>query len=104
MYTIGLALELKQGCFKEYKRRHDALWPEMEQMMLEQEISMAIYRFGDHLFVHGTAPTREQWESTRDTEVTLRWNEHMKEVLKCGEDGNLRFHDLDPAFFFGIFK
>ena len=104
MFKIGLALELQPGCLGEYKKRHDELWPEMAEMMAEKEISMSIYRHGDTLFLHGTAPTPEHWESTRDTEVTRRWNENMKEVLKSGDDGNLVFHDLEPAFYFGICK
>ena len=103
MYSIGMALKLKPGQYAEYKRRHDDLWPEMEHMMAAQEVSMVIYRHGDWLFVHGTAPTEEHFQRTVTDPITPKWNEYMKEVLEIDETGDLIFHVLPPAFRFGDF-
>ncbi len=46
------------GCYDEYKKRHDDLWPELSEVMSQKGIDMVIYRHEDLLFVYGTAPRR----------------------------------------------
>ena len=87
----------------EYKKRHDELWPEMERMMHAQDVSMVIYRHGEWLFIHGTAPTEEHFRRTGTDPITPKWNEYMKDVLQVDETGDLIVHELPLAFSFGDF-
>ena len=100
MSSVGEALKLRPGCYEEYKRRHDELWPELAEVMRENGINMVIYRFEDTLFVYGTAPSDEAWARVERHPVTPRWNEFMKEVLETDEKGKLIVHQLDQAFSF----
>ena len=104
MTHVGLAMTLKPGCYDEYKRRHDELWPELAERMTSCGIDMVIYRHGDLLFVHGTAPSPEAWSQLSDDPITPKWNTHMAEVLETGDDGEIVFHELPLAFDFGKFK
>ena len=104
MKATGMALKLRPGCYDEYKKRHDELWPELADVMYENGINMAIYRFEDTLFIYGTAPSSEAWQRVEDHPVTPRWNEHMAEVLETDDNGELIFHDLPQAFAFGEFN
>ena len=104
MTPIGIAMELKPGCYDEYKRRHDELWPEMAEVMSANNINMAIYRFNEYLFVYGNAPSQESWDNVGNHSVTPRWNEYMAEVLKTDDEGNIIVHSLPQAFEFGAFK
>lgn len=104
MYTAGLALKLKPDAYAEYKRRHDALWPEMSAMMSDFRISMVIYRFGEWLFVHGMAPTREQWQCFENAPINPKWDEYMKDVLETDENDDLICHKLPLAFSFGDYE
>ena len=104
MHCIGLALKLKPGAYDEYKRRHDELWPELAKMMKDNGISMAIYRFNDYLFVHGTAATADAWDRCDQDPITPRWNEYMSDVLETDDGGNLVVHSLPPAFVFGQYQ
>lgn len=31
MRSVSMAMELKPGCYEEYKKRHDELWPELAE-------------------------------------------------------------------------
>ncbi len=104
MVSVGMVLELKPGCYDEYKKRHDELWPELAAVMRQNRIDMVIYRFQDLLFVYGTAPSQEAWDAVEHDSATPRWNEYMAEVLKSDEKGELIVHDLPQAFAFGNLK
>src|SRR5688572_24701516 len=101
MKSIGLAMKLKPGCYDEYKRRHDDLWPELATAMRNRGISMVIHRHDDRLFVYGTAPSEQAWAEMNSDPITPRWNKYMAEVLETDGDGNIIFIPLPQAFAFG---
>jgi L-rhamnose mutarotase len=65
MYCIGLALTLRSGAYDGYKRAHDDLWPELAEGMRANDVSMAIYRDGNRLFVFAAAPSEAHWDRSR---------------------------------------
>jgi L-rhamnose mutarotase len=103
VFTIGLAMILRPGAFEKYQLAHDQLWPELAAGMRENQISMAIYRDGDRLFLFATAPTREHWERSRKDPVLARWDARMAELLETNERGQIAFSVLPKAFGFGDF-
>jgi L-rhamnose mutarotase len=103
MKAVGQALKLRTGCYDEYKKRHDELWPELADVMRSHGVNMAIYRFEDTLFIYGTAPSEEAWEEIAAHPVTPQWNADMAEVLETDENGELIRHMLPQAFAFGDF-
>ncbi len=104
MYSIGFVMKLKPGCYAEYKRRHDALWPEMAKVLSDNRINMVIHCFHDYLFVHGTAPTKEHWENVDRDPIAPQWDTYMKEVMEIGANGQLYCEELPLAFSWGEFK
>ena len=104
MKSIGLALKLRPGAYDEYKKRHDELWPELDQVMKSYGLSMVIYRHEDLLFVHEQAPSDESFQKMGAHPITPRWNRHMAEVLQTNERGEVIFIPLPLAFSFGAFK
>ena len=65
MFSIGFAMKLRPGKFEAYKDAHDNLWPEVAASMSDNQVSMTIHRYGDHLFLHATAPSQELWDRSR---------------------------------------
>jgi L-rhamnose mutarotase len=104
MYTIGLALTLRPGRYDEYKRAHDELWPELANGMRANDVSMAIYRDADRLFVFAAAPSEAHWDRSRQDPILARWDKSMCEFLETDENGKLAFTLLPKAFGFGEFK
>ena len=78
MYSIGSVMTLKPGAYAGYKKAHDEIWPDLAEVISAAGVSMVIYKHGDTLFVHGTAPTEEDWRKVRDK----------------AELEDFRFHDL----------
>src|SRR5260370_2801823 len=71
MYTIGLALTLRPGMYDGYKRAHDELWSELAEGMRANDVSMAIYRDADRLFVFGAAPSEAHWYRSRQHPILV---------------------------------
>ncbi len=104
MKSVGVALKLRPGCYAEYKRRHDELWPELSDAIQSFGISMVIYRHGDTLYVHERAPSEESFQKMAAHPVTPRWNKYMADVLETDDKGNVLFFPLPLVFSFGEFK
>ena len=104
MYSIGMTYLLKPGCYADYKKAHDELWLEIAAGMAVNHVSMIIYRYGDRLFLHANAPTREDWLRSREGPELERWTEYMLNYLVADEAGQIIFEDMEVAFVFGVFK
>jgi L-rhamnose mutarotase len=103
MFTIALAMTLRPGAYKQYKLAHDQLWPELAAGMRENQISMAIYRDGDRLFLFAAAPTRDHWERSRKDPILTRWDARIAELVQADSHGQIEFSSLPKAFGFGEF-
>jgi L-rhamnose mutarotase len=96
-------MTLRPGAYDGYKRAHDEIWPELTAGMRENQVSMAIFRDGDRLFLFAAAPTEEHWERSRVDPVLARWDATMTEFLETTADGRIAFTVLPKAFGFGEF-
>jgi len=103
MFTLALAMTLRPGAYEQYKLAHGQLWPELAAGMRENQISMAIYRDGDRLFLFAAAPTREYWERSRKDPVLARWDARIAQLVQTDNRGEIAFNDLPKAFGFGEF-
>ena len=104
MYFIGLGLTLLPGRYDGYRKAHDESWPDLLENLRSHRVSMVIYRSGESLFVHATAPSEAQWLATRVGPRNDEWNRYMSEFLVTDADGDIVFEELEMAFSFGAFK
>jgi L-rhamnose mutarotase len=104
MFTLGLSMNLRSGAFERYKQAHDQLWPELAEGMTANQVSMAIYRDGDRLFLFAAAPSQAHWDRSRQDPILARWNARMAELLETDASGRIAFKELPKAFGFGEFK
>ena len=104
MYTIGLALTMRPGAYEGYKKAHDELWPELAEGMRANDVSMAIYRDGNRLFLFAAAPSEAHWQRSRQDPILTKWDKSMAEFLVTDANGQLAFMLLPKAFGFGEFK
>lgn len=96
-------MTLKPGGYSGYKKAHDEIWPELAQLISDAEISMAIYRHEDLLFIHAIAPSEAKWDSIGG-EVAEQWYKWMTEFLETDPDGKTIVTPLPEAFSFGMFS
>ena len=104
MFTLGLAMKLRPGAYEQYKLAHDQLWPELAEGMRANQVSMAIYRDGDRLFLFAAAPSEAHWQRSRQDPILARWDAVMADLLETDEPGRIAFTVLPKAFGFGEFK
>lgn len=104
MFTLALAMRLLPGAYEKYKLAHDQLWPELAAGMTTHQVSMAIYRDGDRLFLFAAAPSEAHWLRSRQDPILGRWDAQMAELLETNEQGGIVFTILPKAFGFGEFK
>jgi len=97
-------MKLRAGAFERYKLAHDQLWPELAAGMSANQVSMAIYRDGDRLFLFAAAPSQAHWERSRQDPILARWDARMSELLETEALGGIAFTELEKAFGFGDFK
>lgn len=96
-------MKLRPGAYEQYQLAHDQLWPELAEGMRANEISMAIYRDGDRLFLLAAAPSEEHWQRSRQDPVLVRWNALMAKLLETDEEGRIAFTLMPKIFGFGDF-
>jgi L-rhamnose mutarotase len=104
MFHLGLAMRLRPGAYEDYKQAHDQIWPELTAGMHANQVSMAIYRDGDRLFLFAAAPSQAHWERSRQDTVLARWDARMTEFLETDAQGRIAFTLLPKAFGFGEFR
>ena len=104
MYNIALKLKLKSGGYAGYKKAHDELWPELAGGMKRCDVSMAIYRDGQSLFVFATAPTEAAWLRSRQDPVLEKWNKYMAQFLETDASGGIVCARLEKSFGFGDYS
>lgn len=96
-------MTLQPGAYEQYKVAHDQLWPELAAGMRENQISMAIYRDRDRLFLFAAVPTREHWERSRKDPILARWDARITQLVETDSRGHIAFTELTKAFGFGEF-
>ena len=103
MFAIGMTFSLKPGCYAEYKQAHDNLWPEIAASMSDNNVNMSIYRFGERLFLHASAPTESDWERSRQHPKLAEWHRYMATLMVTDDERQSVVDELEPAFLFGMY-
>ena len=94
-------MKLFPGMEEEYKRRHDALWPEMKEMIKEYGGSnYSIFLDPETLVLYGyiEVESEERWAMSADTEICRRWWHYMADIMETNPDESPVSVDLVPVF------
>ena len=97
----GFKMKLFPGMEEEYKRRHDALWPEMKEMIKEYGGSnYSIFLDPETLVLYGyiEIESEEKWAKSADTEICRRWWHYMADIMETNPDESPVSVDLVPVF------
>lgn len=85
---IASVMYLFPGHERQYKERHDALWPEMERSIGDLGVrNYSIFRYGNLLFSYFERDTSVAPPNTVD-ETTVRWWDMMKEHMVSNADSS----------------
>lgn len=101
MEKFAFRMQLKPGMIEEYRRRHDALWPELETLLR----SACIEDYSIHYDAETHALFGVLWRSTEhqmhalpDHPVMQRWWSYMADLMDTHPDNRPVAVDLDTVF------
>jgi L-rhamnose mutarotase len=91
MKRAAFAMELKPGFEEEYKRRHDALWPEMKKALKKAGISdysIFLDRQTLELFAVQKLADGSDADLLRENPTVRKWWEYMKDIMETNPDSS----------------
>jgi|SRR6185503_6456705 L-rhamnose mutarotase len=101
MIRKAFIMTLKQGRRAEYHRRHNPIWPELQDVLKTHGVhnySIFLDRDTDKLFGYVEIESQELWQQIADTPECRRWWNFMSELMECNPDASPVAIELDEVF------
>ena len=101
MIRKAFLMTLKPGHQDEYERRHNPIWPELQDMLWRHGVrsySIFLDRETDRLFAYAEIESEELWAEIAQTSVCRRWWAHMKDLMATNDDNSPVAINLDEVF------
>ena len=89
--TYAFAMQLNPGMEEEYRRRHDAIWPELVELLKEagvRDYSIHLDRETGILFAVLKRPADHRMADLPRHPVMKRWWAHMADIMATHADNS----------------
>ena len=99
--THAFRMQLHPGMEAEYRRRHDAIWPELVELLREAGVSDYTIHLDAKtgaLFARLCRPADHGMDALPDHPVMKRWWAHMADIMATNPDGSPVEVPLEPMF------
>ena len=93
MTRKAFVIHLKPGQAQEYERRHNPIWPELQDVLKRHGVShysIFLREATGELFGSLEIEDEDRYRQIAETEVCQRWWRYMTEVLVSPGDGSPR--------------
>lgn len=94
-------MTLKPGCRDEYERRHNPVWPEMENVLRKHGVhNYSIFHEPgtNRVFAYAEVESEELWRRLAEVETCRRWWAYMKDLMATKPDESPITKNLDQVF------
>ena len=94
-------MKLFEGMAEEYKKRHDALWQEMKDMIHEyggKNYTIFLDKETLILFGYIEIESEEKWAKSADTAICRKWWDYMADIMETNVDNSPVSIDLQNVF------
>ena len=101
MIRKSFLMTLRPGTWIEYERRHNPIWPELQQVLENYGVhnySIFLDPGTDRLFAYAEVESEKLWRKIAETEACRRWWSHMKDIMFTNADGSPVALDLNEVF------
>lgn len=101
MEQIAFTMQLRAGCADEYRRRHDALWPELAELLRAAGVgdySIFLEPDSDKLFAVLRRPLAHGMDALPDHPLMQRWWRHMADLMETDAEHRPLSQALSPMF------
>ncbi len=95
-------MHLNEGQKEEYKKRHDAIWPELKQLLKEagvSEYSIFLDEESNTLFAFQKNAGTEGSQNLGETEIVKKWWAYMADIMETNPDNSPVSTELDEVFY-----
>lgn len=102
MQRLAFKMHLKPDCADEYTRRHDAIWPELKQLLTESGVSeYSIFLDGETntLFAFQKVSGEGGSQDLKDNPIVQKWWSHMADLMEVHADNSPVSTPLEEVFF-----
>lgn len=99
---VAFKMHLNKGQKEEYKRRHDALWPELHQLLKEagvSEYSIFLDEETDILFAFQKVSGKGGSQDLGKTEIVQKWWKYMSDIMASNPDNSPVTKPLTELFY-----
>lgn len=97
----GFKMKLYPGQEAEYEKRHNELWPEMQDMIYEhggKNYTIFLDRETLTLFGYIEIEDEELWAKGADTAINRKWWDFMADIMETNPDNSPVSIDLKTVF------
>lgn len=97
----AVRMKLFPGYEEEYRKRHDELWPEMQQLLREHgAINYSIFLDPETNYLYGylEIEDEEKWSEAADTAINRKWWKYMADIMETNADYSPVMVDLIQVF------
>ena len=101
MIRTAFKMKLKKGFEEEYKKRHDAIWPELSEMLIKSGISdYSIFLDETTLTLFAVQKLSDNNTSAElpHTEVVKKWWSYMSDIMETNPDHSPTVTPLKEVF------
>jgi L-rhamnose mutarotase len=101
MLRKAFAMKVNPASHDEYRRRHDAIWPELATTLREHGVasySIFLHPALSTLFAYVELESVERWHAIATTPVCRRWWAFMRDIMETNPDDSPVSEELTEVF------
>jgi L-rhamnose mutarotase len=102
MKRFGFKMKMKPGCREEYIKRHNAIWPELKEMIKNGGVSdYSIFLDEETNILFGVQKVSGE-ESSQDmgvNPIVAKWWDYMKDIMETNPDNSPVTIPLEEVFY-----
>jgi L-rhamnose mutarotase len=91
MFRKGFVMSVDPEQHEEYKRRHDEIWPELEEVFRAHGLrrqTIYLHEETNQLFALAEFESEEQYNALADTPEMQRWWAYMADIMPTNPDNS----------------
>lgn len=103
MKRVAFKMKLFKGCETEYKKRHDEIWNELEELLIQtgiKDYSIFLDEETNDLFAYLTIDNAKKLDELPNESIMKKWWAYMKDIMKTNEDNSPVVVSLKEVFYF----
>jgi L-rhamnose mutarotase len=101
MLRKAFVMKVSPAAHAEYRRRHDAIWPELAATLRDHGVlsySIFLDAARSLLFAYLEVESIERWEAIAATDVCRRWWAFMRDIMETNPDHSPVAENLAQVF------